>query len=88
MKMGVLYLGLAGSGGGNSSVYNEGLLAVLERMGRLVCLRGLTNNAISASKLAAIFSYINLGLGWLDIKLVFTILVFQIFGIALSSQNF
>ena len=48
----VLFLSLSGSDMGNSSIYIEGLAAVLEGMGRLVCARGCTNNAISAPKLA------------------------------------
>ena len=38
----VFFLSLSGSGKGESSIYNKGLQAVLERMGRLVCLRGCT----------------------------------------------
>ena len=33
---------LSGSGGGYSSIGNKSLPAMLERMGRLVCLRGCT----------------------------------------------
>ena len=44
----VLFLSLSGDGGGTSSIYNEGLPAMLEGMGRLVCSRQCT---ISASKL-------------------------------------
>ena len=35
-------LGLSGGGWGDSSIYNTGLPAVLERMDRLVCLKGCT----------------------------------------------
>ena len=38
----VLFLGLSGSGGGNSNVYVKGLPAVLEGMGWWVCLTGFT----------------------------------------------
>ena len=40
MPTGVLFLGLSGSGRGNSNVYVKGLPAVLEGMGQLVCLTG------------------------------------------------
>ena len=52
MLTGALFLGLSGSGGGNVSMYNKALPAMLERMHRLMCLKGYTNNAISAPKLA------------------------------------
>ena len=39
----VLFLSLSGSGGGNLSIYIKGLPAVLEGMGRLVCVTGFTN---------------------------------------------
>ena len=41
VQIGVLFLILSG-GGGNSSIYNEGLRAMLEGMARLVCSRGYT----------------------------------------------
>ena len=37
VQTGVLFLILSGSGGGNLSIYNKGLPAMLEGMGRLVC---------------------------------------------------
>ena len=42
VQTGVFFLSLSGSGGGNSSIYIEGLPAVLEGMCRLVCLRECT----------------------------------------------
>ena len=36
-----LFISLLGSGGGNESIYSEGLPAVLEGIGKLVCLRGV-----------------------------------------------
>ena len=41
-QTGVLFLSLSGSDGSNLSIYDKGLPAVLEGMGRLVCLRGCT----------------------------------------------
>ena len=38
----VLFLSLSGSGEGNLTIYSRRLPAVLERMGRLVCLRDYT----------------------------------------------
>ena len=59
MQTGILFLSLSGGGGGNSSIYVKGLPAVLDGMGRLVCLTGyLPINAISAPKLADIFWFI------------------------------
>ena len=48
----VLFLSLSGSGRSDSSFYNRGLPAVLERMGKLLCTGWLPNNAISACQLA------------------------------------
>ena len=45
VQTGVLFLSLSGSGGSKLSTYSKGLLAVLEGMGRLVCLRWCTKNA-------------------------------------------
>ena len=42
MQTGVLFLGLSGSGRGNSKVYVKGLPAVLEGVGQLVCSTGFT----------------------------------------------
>ena len=44
-EKGVLFLSLSGSGSGrgNLSIYVKGLPAVLEGVGRLVCLTGFTN---------------------------------------------
>ena len=53
------------------------LPAMFERIGRLVCSRGHTENAISANKL--VFWFIHLGLAWFHVQLVFTILLFQLF---------
>ena len=41
-QTGVLSLSLSGTGRGNLSIIVKGLPAVLEGMGRLVCLRGYT----------------------------------------------
>ena len=78
MQTGVLFLSLSGSGGGNLSIYVKGLQAVLEGMGRLMCQRGCTNNAIYVPKLAD-FWFISLGLAWPGIQLVFIILLFLLF---------
>ena len=66
MQAEVLFLSLSDSGGGNSSIYVKDLPAVLEGMGRLVCLRGcVPNNAISASKLVNILVHLfQVGLAW------------------------
>ena len=67
-KTGVLSLSLSGSGWDSLSIYVKGLPAVLEGMGRLVCLRGCTKNAISAPKLADVFGYLyRIGLAWCTI---------------------
>ena len=42
MPTGVLFLGLSGSGRGNSNIYVKGLPAVLEITGQLVCSTGFT----------------------------------------------
>ena len=42
MQTGALFLSLSGGGRGNLSIYIKGLTAVLEGIGRLVCLRGCT----------------------------------------------
>ena len=87
MQTGVLFLSLSGDGRGNLSVYINGLPAVLEGMGRLVCLTGCTNNAISTPKLTN-FWYIYFKLAWPGIPLVYIILLFLFFGNLSSSQGF
>ena len=42
MQTGVLFLGLSGSSGGNSNNYIKGLPAVVEGVGRVLCLTGFT----------------------------------------------
>ena len=65
MQRGILFLHLSGGGRGNLSIYVKGLPAVLEGMGRLVCLIGCTNNAISAPKLANFLVHLfQVGLAW------------------------
>ena len=63
---------------GDLSIYNEGLSAILERMGRFVCSSGLPNNAMSAPKLANFLVHFS-GLAWFVIQWVFIILLFQLF---------
>ena len=45
------FLSLSGSEGGILSIYSKSLPALLEGIGRLLCLSGLENNAISAPRL-------------------------------------
>ena len=71
----VLFLSLSHSGRDHSSIYSKGLLVMLERVGRLVCLGGCTNNAISTTNLPG-FYFIYLGLDWLGIQFVFHILTY------------
>ena len=75
MQKRIIFLSLSGSGMGYSSGYDKGILAVLEGVGWVVCSRGCTKNAISASKLAG-FLFTYLGLDWLGAPLVFIILLF------------
>ena len=53
------------NGVGNLSICTEGLPAMMERMGRLVCLRRCTNNSISVPKLADLLVLLfRFGLAW------------------------
>ena len=56
---------LSDSVGGDSSIYNKSLPAMLERIGQLVFQEGLANNAISATKSADFFWFTYLGLEWI-----------------------
>ena len=61
----VLFLGLSGSSGPDSSIYYKSLPAVLERISQLVCSRGLHNNVNSVPKLAEfVVSLFRFGLAW------------------------
>ena len=58
---------------------NQGISAVLERIGRLVCQKKLLNDAIAAPELA-IFCIIHIGMNCLGIQWVLAVLLFQPFG--------
>ena len=60
-----LFLSLSDSGRGNSSTYINGLLPVLEGMGRLVCSTGCTKQCHPAPKLANFLLHLfQVGLAW------------------------
>ena len=71
---------------GKLSICNKDLPGLLGRKGRMVCLRGCTKQFHFCPKLA-MFWLIYLGLDWLSVPLVVTILLYQPFD-ALSSQGF
>ena len=73
--------------GGNSSIYIKGLPAVLEGMGRLVCLTGCTKQCHLCPKLAN-FWYIYFRFPWPGMPLVYIVLLFLLFGASSSSQGF
>ena len=54
MQTGALFLSLADSGGGNLSIYVKSLPAVLEGIGRLVCLKGCTKQCHICPKISCI----------------------------------
>ena len=70
-----LFLSLSNSGRGNFSIFNKGLPAMLERMGRLVCSRGCTKQCHICPQMSS-FLVICLGLAWLGMQVVFTFLLF------------
>ena len=56
---------MSGSGGATLSIYNEGLPAMLEGMGRLVCLRWYTKQSHIFPKLADFLANLfKVGLAW------------------------
>ena len=61
MQTGVFFLSLSGSGWVNSSIYIEGLPAVLEGMGRLVCSTGCTKQCHLCPKISKLFGTFILG---------------------------
>ena len=71
-------LSLSGSGGDNWSIYNNGLPTMFERMGQLLCLRGILNSGFSAPKLANFLLHL-FRVGLLIIQFLLTILIFQPF---------
>ena len=72
---------------GNSSIFEEGLPAVLERMGRLVCSIGMPKNAISSPKSGYFLVYLSrVGLAWH--AFVFIIQPYLLFRTPSSSQGF
>ena len=87
MQIEVLFLSLSGSGRGNLSIYIKGVPAVLEGMGRLVCLTGFTNQCHLCSLISKFF--VTFVSGWPGLAYNWYILFcyFCFFGTSSASQG-
>ena len=70
VKMRILFLNVAGSGQGNSSIYNKSLPSMLEIMGWFMVFTGLPNNVTSAREIADfLVDLFRVGLAWHTISI-------------------